>query len=70
MNTINKIFTPIAFLMLLPFIYTAGYVHEQNTPNHAKKHVSVKPVVLWNISKHDNWTKEDKAAALVYLYGK
>lgn len=66
MTTLNKIFMPIAFLMTLPFIYTAGYVHELYTPN--KNANYGKPVVLWDISKHDNWTAEDKAAALVYLY--
>lgn len=75
MSTLNKIFMPIAFLMLLPFIYVSGVVYGDYTPNshssvkHAKNHVSVSPVILWNIGAHKNWTKEDKAAALVYLYG-
>lgn len=74
MTTTNKIFMPIALLMLLPFIYASGAVYGDYTPTnqkaatHAKKHVSAKPVVLWNIASHANWTEDDKAAALRYLY--
>lgn len=69
MTTLNKIFMPIAFLMTLPFIYTVGYINEIHTPNKPLHANYGKVVMLWDISKHDNWTDEDRSAAMVYLFG-
>ncbi|CAB5212736.1 hypothetical protein UFOVP191_14 [uncultured Caudovirales phage] len=74
MTTNTKIFMPITFLLLLPFIYVSGIVYGDYIPTHhqkAKYHLSAnygKPVTLWSIASHANWTKDDKSAALRYLY--
>lgn len=61
----------IPLFLLTPFIFTAGRVQGFYIPyahQPSAKAEKAKPVKLWRIDAHKNWTREDKAAAMVYLW--